>query len=112
MQSAISAHHQEFRVLPAPNPDVVFAPLEGGAVLFMRPDGVYFGLNTVGTRIWEMLGLGFESVDSLCAELHRQYEDADPGVVANDVRELLDELAALGLVTVADWPTQPQLTDQ
>jgi hypothetical protein len=99
-------------VLPAPNPDVVFAPLEGGAVLLLRSDGTYFGLNTVGARIWEMLTPGLESIDSICSELHRQYKDVDPAVLRSDVSELLVELATLGLVGFPGWSTEAQLTAQ
>ena len=85
-------------MLPTASPDVVFAPLEGGAVLFDKSDGTYYGLNVVGARVWELLSPGIESVDAICGTLQAQYRDADPGELRNDVRELLDELASFGLV--------------
>ena len=88
-------------MLPTTSPDVIFAPLEGGAVLFAKSDGTYYGLNVVGARVWEMLSPDFESIDAICGALHRQYREVNLGELRNDVRELLDELAALGLVTFA-----------
>jgi hypothetical protein len=85
-------------MLPTASPDVVFAPLEGGAVLFDKSAGTYYGLNVVGARVWEMLSPDFGSVDAICGALQVQYRDVDPGELRNDVRELLDELAAFGLV--------------
>jgi hypothetical protein len=77
---------------------VIFAALEGGAVLFDRSDGTYYGLNDVGARVWEMLSPGYESVDAMCGALQVQYRDVDPGELRNDVRELLDVLTSFGLV--------------
>ena len=36
--------------------DVVFRNLEGEAVLVHLKAGIYFGLDEVGTRIWEWIG--------------------------------------------------------
>ena len=85
-------------MIPTASPAVIFAPLEGGAVLFDKSDGTYYGLNVVGARVWEMLSPGSESVDAICGALEVQYRDADPGELRNDVRELLDELTLFGLV--------------
>src|SRR5262245_29145695 len=111
MRSAISTHPRESRVLPAPNPDVVFAPLDGGAVLLHRAEDVYFGLNPVAARIWEMLSLGSQSLDSICGELQLMYKEVEPAVLRSDVRELLEELTELKLVAVADWPGHLELVD-
>ena len=86
-------------MLPTPNPDVVFAALEGGAVLFSKRDETYYGLNASGARVWEMLPPAFETLDSLCAELQSHYRDVGSDVLRGDVRELLDELSLMGLVS-------------
>ena len=42
-------------LLPIPNPDVIHKAVGDGAVLLSTKDEVYYGLNAVGTCIWERL---------------------------------------------------------
>jgi hypothetical protein len=79
------------------NPDVVFRELDGEAVLLDLGSGTYFGLNAVGTRVWQMIEAGRseeEMVDILAAEY-----DASRAMIAADVSSLLDELRARRLIT-------------
>jgi len=92
--SAPSAHPP----LPTATPGVLFQALEDGAVLFSPATEIYFGLNHVGARIWELLPPASASFDELCDRLRAAYPDAGDTVAA-DVRALLDQLALAGLVT-------------
>ena len=76
-------------MLPVANPKVIFkALLDGEAVLFSTEEEVYFGLNEVGARVWELLPPATNSIDELCAALSVQYPDADPAMIRADVMEL------------------------
>jgi hypothetical protein len=88
--------------LPSANPDVIFKPVAEGAVLFSVKDEVYYGLNAVGMRIWQLLPPVHSSVDELCGALRTDYPQVDPAVLRVDVVELLDELTALGLLQTAE----------
>jgi hypothetical protein len=80
------------------SPDVVFRELEGEAVLLDLESGTYFGLNTVGTRIWSLI----QERDSLSAVLDAitaEY-DAMPEVLERDLLRLAAELCAKGLTRV------------
>lgn len=85
-------------MLPLPNPQVIYRPLSEGAVLFATADEVYFGLNTVGARVWESLPPAHDTLEALCTALEREYPDVAPEVLRSDVLELLSELAAQKLV--------------
>ncbi|HEX6533536.1 MAG TPA: PqqD family protein [Gemmatimonadaceae bacterium] len=85
-------------MLPVANPKVIFKALSDGAVLFSTEDEVYFGLNAVGARVWELLPPASSTLDELCATIAAQYPDVDPQMILADVRELLGELAAHRLV--------------
>ena len=61
--------------------------------------GACYGLNGVGTRIWDLLEQP-RSIDSLCEELVREF-DVEPEVCLREVLELAEELRAEGLVTVS-----------
>lgn len=85
--------------LPAPTDGVVYQALDDGAVLFSPAAELYFGLNHVGARIWELLTPTGRPLGELCDHLHESYPDADRETLRSDVRDLLDRLAAEGLVT-------------
>jgi hypothetical protein len=84
------------------SPDVVFRNLDGEAVLLDLGSGTYFGLNEVGTRIWQLVDAGHEVpaiIDALAAEYA-----SDRGTIAADVARLLDELHSRRLIVVDDGP--------
>jgi len=89
-------------VLPVAGPDVVFAPLDQGAVLFSVSEEVYYGLNAVGLRVWQLLPPATGTIDELCTTLQREFADVDLDTIRADVDELLAELARLRLVVSAD----------
>ena len=63
----------------------------------LDPDsGNYFSLTDVGARIWELCD-GNRTVADIATELAEEY-DARPSVIEGDVRELLEELSAEGLL--------------
>lgn len=88
-------------MLPVVNPNVIFRSLPDGAVLFSTRDEVYFGLNPVAARVWELLPPTSGSMDELCATLAREYPDVAAAELRQDVEELLRDLAQFGLVTTA-----------
>jgi hypothetical protein len=93
-------------VLPTRNPNVIYKALATGAVLYSTADEVYFGLNHVGVRIWELLPPAQQSLDGLCAALSAEYPDVPADVIRTDVVEILEELTKLGLVEHAGAPKQ------
>lgn len=84
-------------VLPAHNEAVVFRTVADGAVLLHTEREVYYGLNPVGARIWELLPES-DDLDQLCVRLGETYPDATSEQLREDVTELLDMLRGNGLV--------------
>jgi hypothetical protein len=93
-------------VLPTRNPKVIFKALATGAVLYSTEEEVYFGLNPVGVRVWELLPPAHQTLDEVCRVLAAEYPEAGEDVIRADVGELLDELLKLGLVQATPAPTQ------
>lgn len=85
-------------MLPSPLANVVFQRIDDGAVLFAPTTEIYFGLNEVGARVWELLPPASDSLDALCAQLASAYPDVEMAVLRADVEELLGQLLAEGLV--------------
>jgi hypothetical protein len=92
-------------MLPVVNPAVVFRALSDGAVLFSTTDEVYFGLNSVGAKIWQLLPPTNRTLDELCAALLKEYPEVAPDTIRSDVTELLEELTVHGLVLPRETET-------
>lgn len=75
---------------------VVSEVLEDGAVLLNLDSGVYFTLNTTGTRMWELLGQ-HGTLESVRKALESEF-DVDPGRLAEDLDGLVEQLVAKGLL--------------
>ena len=79
--------------------DVLVSQLDGESVLLKLKSECYFGLDEIGTRIWELL-LSSDSIQSAYEALVAEY-DVDPDKVRADLTELLDSLVQQGLIEVA-----------
>jgi hypothetical protein len=78
--------------------DAVFRDLDGEAVILDLSAGRYFGLNEIGTRIWQLIaenGTLKTVFDVLCAEY-----DAPPETIERDLLMLVSSLAEARLGTV------------
>lgn len=84
--------------------------VDGETVILDLAGETYFGLDEVGTRIWDLIGEGRRLAEIhavLCAEY-----DAPSDVLRDDLLVLLDELAVKGLVSfvpgeAGDAPGEP-----
>lgn len=84
-------------LLPAPVPEVIFQPLPEGGVLFHCGDEVYFGLNVVGTRVWQLLE-PLQTLDELVDALVAEYPDVPPETLRADVAGILAHMKEHGVV--------------
>jgi len=75
---------------------VVPRKLEGELVLLDLSGGSYFGLDALGTRIWEHVEAG-EPVEAIVADISGAY-DVECETVEQDVRDLLSDLLENGLI--------------
>ncbi len=78
------------------SPDVVFRDLDGEAVILDLATGTYFGLNEVGTRVWQLLDEG-RDLSQVVETVALEY-DADRATIARDVARLIEDLQARRLV--------------
>lgn len=75
---------------------VLFQNLAGEAVLLDLASETYFGLNPVGTRIWELLG-NAPVLAEVCIAVQSEF-DVDTAKVQTDVLALTQQLLNAGLV--------------
>ncbi len=88
-------------MLPRPHPGVLFKTVSDGAVLLHVEEEIYFGLNEVGSRIWQLLPPTCANLEDLCARLSQAYTDVAPEVLRADVLELLGQLEENQLVVAS-----------
>jgi hypothetical protein len=81
--------------------DVVAREVGGEMVLMHLDSGTYFGLNPVGTRVWELLAEGERSIAAICNTLAEEF-DAEAAAIKADVLALAGELVTHNLVTVIE----------
>jgi hypothetical protein len=79
------------------HPSVIARELSGETVLLNLESGVYYGLDPVGTRVWQLLMQG-RTIADVCETMIDEYEVA-PDVLRGDVVRLVGELRERGIVT-------------
>jgi PqqD family protein of HPr-rel-A system len=80
----------------AVHPSVISRELSGETVLLHLESGVYYGLDPVATRIWQLLQEG-RTIADVCAAMAEEY-DVEHDVVRQDVARLVGELRDRGIV--------------
>jgi hypothetical protein len=81
-----------------PSPDVLHQELGGETVLLNLANEQYFGLDAVGTRVWQLL-VETRRAPDVMARLQQEF-DVTPEQLQADLRALLSELVDAGLVRV------------
>ena len=76
--------------------NVVFRELDGEAVLLNLDTGTYFGLDSTGSRIWQLI-VEHASLRLVWQAMQQEFE-APADVLEADLLELVDELTAKGLL--------------
>lgn len=78
-------------------PDHVVARRMGDETVILDLEGgTYFGLDPVGTRIWDLIAEG-RTLASVCAAMLEEYE-VEEARLQQDVRTLIDDLGTRGLL--------------
>ncbi len=79
--------------------EVLFQNLDGEAVLLDLASETYFGLNEVGTRVWELLEAS-RTLGELSSQLQAEY-DVEAARAESDVIDLATRLVEAGLASAA-----------
>lgn len=85
------------QVLYRASSDVIAQAIDAEVVLLDPESETYFGLDAIGTRIWQLLSEQ-RSFEELVAELVTQY-DAREEQIREEAAVFLEQLCAEGLVT-------------
>ena len=89
----------------ARNDDLIAVEVDQTVVMMSVEQGMYFGLDGVGPRIWSLLETPHAFGD-LCRELQQEY-NVEPDVCRDEVQSFLTELIESGLVHVHGGSSAP-----
>jgi hypothetical protein len=78
------------------NNKTISGRLHDELVMMDIDQGMYFSLNPVATRIWDLLEEA-SGVDELCSKLIEEF-DVDAGQCEKEVSDYLNEMLKLGLI--------------
>ena len=79
--------------------DVLIRVLDGESVILNLDSESYFGLDEVGTRMWEVLTEA-SSIQAAYEQLLTEYE-VEPAVLRADIDNLVGQLVESGLLNLA-----------
>ena len=83
------------------SPEVLFSKIDEEVVLMSIAADSYFGLDPVGSYIWELLEKQPSSFDELVQLLVEEY-DVDEQTCRNDVKKFIDEMSEKKLILQAE----------
>ena len=92
MASRNSRYSQPVR----PGEDVLFQELDGEAVLLDMTSEQYFGLNEVGTRIWQLIDTHHD-LNAVFQAMSEEYA-VEPEQLRRDLDGFVEELSTAGLL--------------
>ncbi len=78
-------------------PEVLSSKIDEEAILMSIEADSYFGLDPVGSRIWELLSEQAASADELVFMLMEEYE-VDDKTCREDVQQFIDDMSAKKLI--------------
>jgi hypothetical protein len=84
-------------------PEVLFQELDGETVLLNLRDERYYGLDDVGTRVWQLLG-EHGDIERVVSTMLSEY-DVEEATLRQDVEKLIAALFEVGLVTEQTGPS-------
>jgi len=81
-----------------PNTDALFQELQGEAVLLNLKTGIYFGLDSTGTRVWQLLQ-EHERISNIVTAMMAEFEVTEERC-QEDLLDFVAEMEMNGLLIV------------
>jgi hypothetical protein len=83
------------------NPDVIVSELDGVKTIFNPDTGLYFGLDDVGTFVWDSLSENSKPIEEILREITNVF-DVQDALLENDINALIDEMHLANLIVISD----------
>jgi hypothetical protein len=83
------------------NPEVVYTQLDQDLIMMKPKEGVYYGVNAVGTQIWNFLESGNRSLDEICKHLLNTF-DVEEQQCFTEMQQFLKEMIEQKMILVVE----------
>jgi hypothetical protein len=103
MESAKGERALSVRTVVVAAKDQLGCDLADEAVILNLKSGVYYGLDSVGAQVWKLIQKP-RTIPEIRDAILEEY-DVEVDRCERDLRELVQELAGMGLIEVKDEPT-------
>ena len=90
----------DLQTIVSRNEELIFSSLDEGTVMMSLENSEYYGLDSIGRRIWELMETPVK-VSTICASLTGEY-DVDPEQCRKDVIAFLEQLAEKDILKKVD----------
>ena len=90
----------DLQTIVSRNEELIFSSLDEGTVMMSLENSEYYGLDSIGRRIWELMETPVK-VSAICASLTGEY-DVDPEQCRKDVIAFLEQLAEKDILKKVD----------
>lgn len=87
---------------PARAEALAFRIIEGEAVVLNLDSGLYYSLNEVGSKIWNLCD-GTHNIKDITAAVCKEFE-VEPGTAERDILEVMDDLVKEELLIIHENP--------
>ena len=81
------------------NRAILDSTIDDEVVMMSSEKGMYYNLNPIGSRIWELLEAP-QTIESLCTQLMDEY-DVDEATCKQETEEFIQSLAERGLIEMS-----------
>ncbi|OIO66555.1 MAG: PqqD family protein [Zetaproteobacteria bacterium CG_4_9_14_3_um_filter_49_83] len=81
------------------NPEMVFSDMDGEIVMMSIERGEYYGMDAIGSEIWNMLDEEI-SVADICSGLCKRF-DVEESICRQDVLAFLEQMAERNIILKA-----------
>lgn len=86
------------------NSEILSSKIDEEAILMSIEEEFYFGLDSIGSRIWELLSIKPATVNELVVLLMKEYE-VNEKVCREDVQQFIDKISIKKLILLVEEST-------
>jgi hypothetical protein len=81
------------------NPEVVSAPVDQDLVMMGPKDELFYGVNPLGTELWQLLESGPKSFEQICEYIQKNYE-VESGQCFQDAQKFIESMLDQEMVLI------------
>ena len=81
------------------NPDIVYTQIDDDLVMIGPEDSLFYGINSVGTKIWSLLESETLPLHAICERIQQDYDVTAPICIEDTIR-FIESMVAQKIVVI------------